>query len=483
MPRRGETSSGITQGTKVLQDAWVNSAGDVVDQAGRVIISAQAQALVSRAGIPTGKRAVVIGDSIMAQGASIENFDPTVLDTTVGQYTLRARGFVNALNALLGQALDIVYWGGITGQTVAQIAAREATVFNRTFDVVIENGGTNDVSLYATEHGGSLTVCEDAVVASRIARWANAISKGANLVIALDCLPVGSSSTYTAAQKQTLLRINRRLADASRAYPAVRWVSGSAALTDPTSATGLVRSGTLYDNDRHPSAYGAWLTAKEAVRDEAIAALKVQRPLLSSALDCIQQDTSSRNVLDTGTGLVTGSTGAASGTGMSGTVVTKLTGSRQAGSGATIVASVVAAPNGIGNAQRFVISSAVAGDQVRALILPGITTTEVPQGTWGYFECMVTITGGTNLHTVCATAGVTYTGGSLGGALASSVMGFNASETGGAIASETLYFRTPPVLFPSDATGLTFIKGEIFFLFGGAGGCTADMYCMRWVKL
>lgn len=50
MPRRGETSSGIEQRTKVLQDAWVNSAGDVVDQTGRVIISAQAQALVSQYG-------------------------------------------------------------------------------------------------------------------------------------------------------------------------------------------------------------------------------------------------------------------------------------------------------------------------------------------------------------------------------------------------------------------------------------------------
>ena len=442
----------------------------------------QIPALVSRGGI-SGKRMVVIGDSILGQSATREDFDPTVLDTTVGQYSLRARGVVTTLLVQLGMALDVVYWGAISGQVVREIAAREANVFNRAFDVVIENGGTNDVSLYATEWGGSLTACENGVVASRIARWQNAISKGAGLVIALDCLPVGSASVYTTAQKQTLLRINRRLAEAARLYPSVRWVDGSAALTDPTSATGLVRAGTLYDNDRHPSAWGAWLIAKEAMRDAAIAAMKVQRPVLSSALDCIQSDATSKNVLNTATGLVTGSTGAAGGTGMSGTVVTGLTASRYTGSGATIAASVVAAPNGIGNAQRLVVSSAVAGDAVRALILPGVTAAEVPQGTWGYFECMVQITSGVNLYAVCALAGTVYTGGSLGGALSSSVMAFASNESGGAIASETLYLRSPPVYFPSDATALTYVKGEVYLQFGGAGGCTADLYCMRWVKL
>lgn len=47
MTRRGQTSSGIEQRTKVLKDAWVDSVGNVVDQAGNVIISAAAQALVS----------------------------------------------------------------------------------------------------------------------------------------------------------------------------------------------------------------------------------------------------------------------------------------------------------------------------------------------------------------------------------------------------------------------------------------------------
>lgn len=50
MARRGETGTGIEQRTKVLKDAWVDSAGNVTDQAGNVVISAAAQALVSEAG-------------------------------------------------------------------------------------------------------------------------------------------------------------------------------------------------------------------------------------------------------------------------------------------------------------------------------------------------------------------------------------------------------------------------------------------------
>lgn len=447
---------------------------------------AATRALVSGAwNASDGKRAVVIGDSICASGCNIEDFDPTVLNPAVGQYSLRARGWVNALNLLLGQPLDVIYWGAITGQVEREISARQDAVMDRPFDVLFDNGGTNDVSLFATEHGGSLTTCENAVVASRIARWDAALTRyGAKVIIALDCLPVGSSSGYTTAQKQCLLRINARLAEAARSRPGVRWVNGTAALIDPTSAGGLVKAGTLWDNDRHPGAYGAWLIAKEALRDATIASLATQRPVLSSQLDCIQSDAASKNILHTDTGLVLGSTGAASGAGMSGTVIQRLTGSRNFGSGAAVAASIVAAPNGIGNAQRFTITSAVASDQVRALILPAITVTEFPKGSWGYFECMVKVSSGVNLQNVAVVAGVNYVGGTPAPNLASGVMSLQNSEIGvGGIVEETMYLRTPPVYFPADATSLTFVKGEIFSVFGGAGGAVLDMYCMRWVKL
>lgn len=51
MARRDETASGITQRTRLRDDVWVDEAGNVVDQAGKIIISAAAQALVSKDGV------------------------------------------------------------------------------------------------------------------------------------------------------------------------------------------------------------------------------------------------------------------------------------------------------------------------------------------------------------------------------------------------------------------------------------------------
>lgn len=58
MPRRGEVEgTGIQQRTRVKGDVWVDSAGNVVDQAGTVVVSAAAQALVAG----DGKAVVVYG--------------------------------------------------------------------------------------------------------------------------------------------------------------------------------------------------------------------------------------------------------------------------------------------------------------------------------------------------------------------------------------------------------------------------------------
>ena len=429
-------------------------------------------------------RVVTLGDSIIGPEATVEDYDPTSPSTAVGQYTTRARGFVPILNALLGGVLKAVYRGGITGNTVSQIAARRSAVLARAFDVLVEDGGTNDVSGYVALYSSDIAACVSAVVAARVATWQEAIAAGAKMVIALNCLPVGSSSTYTTTQKTALLRINEGLKRAAFDYGIVRLVDAHAAIVDPTSATGLVKASALYDNDRHPSAYGMFLIAKQAMLDQGIASLKRPRPLLSSALDCIQNDTSSSNILNTATGLVTGSTGVASGTGVSGgTVVTGVTMSRFLGSGASIAASIVAAADGVGNAQRATITSAVAGDQVRILVLPGITVTELPKGSWGYFECKVDVSSGVNLHSITVSCGTQYTGGTPASPLVSFACAASTSETGGGIVSESLILASEPVYFPADATALSFTKGEVYATFGGAGGAVVDVSRMRWVKL
>lgn len=66
MARRDETATGITQRTKVQKDVWADTAGNVVDQAGNVIISAAAQALVSRGGNPPKQHGLYIFEGRIA---------------------------------------------------------------------------------------------------------------------------------------------------------------------------------------------------------------------------------------------------------------------------------------------------------------------------------------------------------------------------------------------------------------------------------
>lgn len=432
-------------------------------------------------------RVIELGDSILGADTSVEDFDPTVLNTATGQYFRRFRGIGSLLNSKLGHPFIPVYYGGVTGNTVSQIAARRTAIFNRQFDVLLENGGTNDVSQYVSLYGSDLVACENAVVAARIATWVAAGAAGCQLVIAIDCIPVGSSSAYSTAQKGTLLRINRRLREAATSYPFVRWQDCTQALINPASATGLVIANTLYDNDRHPSGYGCELITGLMITDSVIAGLKHTMPIVSSRLDCIQNDTNSNNLLHTDIGLMQGAqitAGAGTGVTTAGSAtISGISFSRNIGTTATVLPTIVAAPNGIGNAQRMTITLASAGDQIRMLILPGNTVSDLPKGTWARLECMITVSSGVNCLGVSADAGVQYTGGTPASPLASLDLAVSLSEVGGSVVSETFTLISPPVYFPANATALSFNKADIYVSFGGAAAsAVVDVYCMSWIK-
>jgi hypothetical protein len=442
--------------------------------------------------LPSGGkvRLIELGDSILGADTSVEDFDPTQ-PVAAGQYFRRIRGIGTLLNSKLGHPFTTVYYGGKTSDTVSQIAARRTAIFARGFDVLLENGGTNDVSLYLTLYGGDLVACENAVVAARQATWVAAGKAGCQLVIALDCIPVGSASTYTTAQKATLLRINRRLREAANKFPFVRWQDCSQALVDSTSAGGLVIAGTLYDNDRHPSGYGTNLIVNFLLTDQVIASLKRTMPIVASRLDCIQLDVNSKNLLHTDIGLFQGTQGTApAGTGVttagSSTIVSPVNCiqfSRNVGSGATVLPTIVPAPNGKGNAQRMTITGANAGDQIRMIVFPNSTITDLPKGTLSRLECMAKLSSGVNCLGVSGDAGVQYTGGSPASPLASIDLAVSLSETGGYFTDETFTIQSPPVLFPLTATALTFNKIDIYVSFGATGGsAVVDVYDMGFIK-
>lgn len=452
------------------------SAGSVAVSVGDAVLGLQIGA--------QGRRLVTIGDSLLGQGYTAEypaNCDPTSLDTTISARSTRARGIVPVLNALMGMPFVPVYYGAVTGTTTNTILASADRIFNRAFEVVVEDGGTNDASLYATEWG-TLAAAEDGIVANRQSVWAKAIAAGAKCIIALAIPPVGSAAGWTTAQKAMVVRANARLAKAAAPNTCVIWIDMHSALVDPTLSTGLAKTNVLFDNDKHEGGYGAYLIAQKILQDSRVSSLACKRQMLSSQLDCIQNDASSKNLLNASVGLATGATGASGGAGSSGTILNGITTGCTVGSPNT-VASIVAAPNGVGNAQRLEITSFALNDQVRMLVLPGSTLTEFPKGSWGYFECMCKVTGATNLVAVTITAGATWVGGSLSSQTAAGLT-YQSGEAGSAYTNnDVLTLVSEPFYMPADITSMTFNKGEVFATFGGAGGATLDIYQIRWVKL
>lgn len=93
MPRRDETGTGITQRTRVLKDVWADTAGNVVDQAGNVVISAAAQALVSAHGNLANGQMV---------GESAPNTVITDNTTTGVGLTLTQMGFITIPGGAMG---------------------------------------------------------------------------------------------------------------------------------------------------------------------------------------------------------------------------------------------------------------------------------------------------------------------------------------------------------------------------------------------
>ena len=93
MARRDETTTGITQRTKVQKDVWADTAGNVVDQAGNVIISAAAQALVSKDGTTGVWRQVPAAGPVMRvrmTGTGTVTMDSATGDLGAGTVTTAA---------------------------------------------------------------------------------------------------------------------------------------------------------------------------------------------------------------------------------------------------------------------------------------------------------------------------------------------------------------------------------------------------------
>jgi len=140
-------------------------------------------------------------------------------------------GWFGWADAMSGGRLNLVYNGGVGGETAAQIAARVATTLLATPDIVLEDGGTNDLGTATTA---------DAIVASRLSVW-DALLRAGCIVLAMTLPARGGLS---AAQMIKLFNVNAQLKYyaqryQTRGYPVII-VDAAAVTTNPDTGVPLV---------------------------------------------------------------------------------------------------------------------------------------------------------------------------------------------------------------------------------------------------
>lgn len=426
-----------------------------------------------------GVRAGVIGDSILGGNYSVQA--SVINPSGVYSTAMLGRGLFNWANALAGMPFTFVYNGGVSGERSDQILARVATVMANQLEWLFEMCGINDVGQLAAQYASNATACENAIVANRIAIWAYAVGRGAK-VVALSILPPAVSQGMSATQKTIIARANRRLKDTA-VRSGVIWVDAHSQVVDTSAATGVGVTSYFYDG-LHPSTAGAYRIGAYAATKIA-PFVKKYDGLPSNQLDCFQQDSTSYNLMDAASGMFVSGTAGTAGTGVtaSPSVATNWTLSRTTGAAATADASIVVAPDGVGSAQRLVITSTAANDTFRWFYAPTINISQFPAGSSFYAECAVRVRSATAVKSVHLNAGCYFTGGATSSPTGSSNLFTSQSDAGSGSADIDLVIRTPVVTLPPDATAISSLRFELFAAFSGAGGATVDAYRCAMIRV
>lgn len=425
-----------------------------------------------------GVRAGVIGDSILGGSYSVQASLINPVGTTSSN--MLGRGLFNWANALAGMPFNFVYNGGVSGERSDQILARVSTVLSNELEWLFEMCGINDVSQLAAHFASDATACEDAIVTNRTAIWAQAVGNGVK-VVALATLPPAAAQAMTLTQKTIITRANRRLKVIAERNGVI-WVDAHAAVIDTSLATGVGLAANYYDG-LHPSTAGAYkIGAYIATKINPF--IKKYDGLVSSPIDCFQQDSTSKNLMDAASGLFVSGTAGTASTGVTGTVATNWTLARTVGAAATAVASIVTAPDSVGSAQRLVITSTAVGDTFRWFYSPGtVNIAAFPAGSQFYTECAVKVRSATAVKTIYLNAGAYFTGGAASSPQESSNLYTSQADTGTGTSDMDLVIRTPLVTLPTDATAISSLRFELYAAFSGAGGATVDVYRCAMIRV
>jgi hypothetical protein len=442
-----------------------------------------------------GLTCIILGDSITGQNlingftangmASLQSYNPPI--TSQFYSATQDKGYMSWLQVFSGNAFVPLFNGGVAGQRTDQILARTETALAYAPKFVFELSGTNDVSQLTAFYGDNSALAETTIIANRKAIWGKCMATGAR-VVALSIPTPASGIAWSAARMGLLYRVNRQLKDFCLTN-GILWVDIAASVVDTANTSGYAVSAYYDSTFLHPSSNGCYTWAK-AIWAQIQKFVQPYTGLVSSQADFYTVDALSKNILPPLDGLFVNGTNTTAQTGTTGTFPAPSGSnawlmSRTAGAAATGVASVPAAPSGVGNSVQLVITSTAAEDTFRMLWADGAPSiAKLPAGEACYFECEVKVTSATNLRSLQGSIIITTTGGAAAGTYTSYALQTTAGETGLTDATGfTGVIRTPVVYVPSDATAVTLIRAGLQPVFSGAGGATIQMSRCSIVKV
>lgn len=301
---------------------------------------------------------VYIGDSITANGwlqnlkTAFDSYGPYYYDDGTATGTRFARtedyGFAAWADFLAEGALGTFINSGIGGNTTTQILARVDTdVLAYKPLLVVDECGTNDIIAGSTAA---------ALIANKLALFTKYRSIGAK-IIAFDIAP---RSGFDATMKQVAVDVNRWLYQQAATQRDISVVPYSTVMCDPASTTGAIFAARSFD-DTHPNNVGGFFAGK-LLADHSSRELFLPQAESIWTGDAYGNAPTTAVIRNSNPGMAYTSGGTAN-TGVSGQVADGYTCSRLAGT-PTVVASIVARPDGRGFAQRLVITFAAASDAV-----------------------------------------------------------------------------------------------------------------------
>lgn len=401
------------------------------------------------------RKVVAVGDSIMFENTA---------NGGSNTWAYNSRGMISAWRALSGQRIDFPLDCnlGVNAATLAQIAATIPAALALNPDILVIEGGTNDLAAWDFT----------AMRATMTSMIKDALAGGVPMVVVLPILPRGGVSTDTSLR---ILRWNNWLRNlcngradlVAAAGLSIRklpiFVDVFSPLVDATTV-GNPAAGVTRDNIHPTSGLGGYLAGK-ALHD-ALTHLLPPRPGVAAIVgdyfnaenpagNLLRSGTSSRAAL-AGTGGTIGTSDGFSGTGSvaPGWYISKATGTATTVVTASKENPRTDGPNRTGERQRLQIAISTPGVMREGvqMVLASPTTDVVPGD---IVEAEITVEIASSQHFLGVQLGLNSNGGATHYAQ-DWTLPVGADNTLAALPNEpvTMVLKTPPLTLPSGTNGV-----------------------------